>query len=277
MTVRAQAHPNIALVKYWGKADGPGNVPATPSLSLTLSGFCTQTSVRTSDTGGDVIQLNGAVVRDAKIEQWLTRLRAHFRLPTVHIETGNNFPTASGLASSASGFAALITALNRAFDLGLDRASCSAWARQGSASAARSLFGGYVTLAAPDWQAQSLAPTEHWPLEVVVAVTATGPKGISSTEGMRASKATAPYFDAWTQQTAADFPAACAAVAQRDFDALAQIVETSCLRMHALMLATDPPLLYWQPGTLAAIHELRALRRDGLPVCYTIDAGPQVK
>jgi diphosphomevalonate decarboxylase len=277
LSTSAIAHPNIALVKYWGKADGPGNVPATPSLSLTLSGFRSQTAVSARAGKDDEIVLNGEQKADAKIARWLELLRESFELPPVTIESENNFPTASGLASSASGFAALIVALNEAFAFGLDRQACSVWARKASASAARSLYGGYVTLAGPAWAAEPFADAEDWPLRVVVAVTATGPKATSSSEGMRASRETSPYFPAWTQQTCQDFEDAAGAIRARDFDALAAVVEASCLRMHALMLATQPPLLYWQPATLAAIHALRALRNDGQPVCYTIDAGPQVK
>lgn len=277
MAVRARAHPNIALVKYWGKRDSAKNIPATPSLSITLNGFASETEVAPATSGEDAIQLNGRRVQDPKIEQWLARLRQHFELPPVRIESQNNFPTASGLASSASGFAALMHALNAAFDWGLDRSEQSHWARQASASAARSLFGGYATLSGPSWRAASLHDGDYWPLEVVVGITYRGPKAVSSTVGMEASRRTSPYFEAWTQQTADDFQDTALAIRARNFDALAELVEASCLRMHALMLATTPPLLYWQPGTLAAITALRALRGAGVPVCYTIDAGPQIK
>lgn len=277
MIVRARAHPNIALVKYWGKADAAQNIPATPSLSITLNSFASETEVEAISGPEDTIQLNGKPVQDAKIEQWLKRLRQHFELPPVRIESQNNFPTASGLASSASGFAALMHALNTAFDWGLEQSEQSHWARQASASAARSLFGGYATLSGPRWRAASLEGTDYWPLQVVVGITHHGPKAVSSTAGMEASRRTSPYFEAWTQQTAVDFEQAVNAIKAREFDALADLVEASCLRMHALMLATTPPLIYWQPGTLAAVRALRSLRDEGLPVCYTIDAGPQIK
>ncbi|MFK7914374.1 MAG: diphosphomevalonate decarboxylase [Pseudomonadales bacterium] len=278
MARTAIAHPNIALVKYWGKAEGPGNVPATPSLSITLDGFRSRTTVDSLPAGAsDQIYLNDKAVEDAKINAWLTDLRTQHSVPALTIRSDNNFPTASGLASSASGFAALVCAINAECALGLDRTQLSIWARRASASAARSLCEGFATLCAPQWAAEPLRDCDDWPLKVVVAITSKGPKGVSSSIGMAASKQTAPYFDSWTQTTAADFERAQAAVAAKDFAALASVAEQSCLRMHALMLATTPPLIYWQPATLACIAEVQRLQSVNVPVFFTIDAGPQVK
>ncbi|MGI9324972.1 MAG: diphosphomevalonate decarboxylase [Pseudomonadales bacterium] len=277
-TTTATAHPNIALVKYWGKADAPGNIPATPSLSITLDGFRTRTSVTPrTEAGSDHIRLNGEATKDKKIDGWLADLRSTFKIPPLNIDSDNNFPTASGLASSASGFAALICAINGACDLGLDAAAQSDWARRASASAARSVFEGFATLSGPEWQAQALAPAAHWPLRVVVAITSTATKATSSSVGMQASKASSPYFEAWTKQTPLDYGAAQNAVKSKDFMALAAVAEQSCLNMHALMLSTSPPLLYWQPATLACIQAVHELRANGVPVFFTIDAGPQLK
>ncbi|MEM1433596.1 MAG: diphosphomevalonate decarboxylase [Pseudomonadota bacterium] len=277
MTTRAVAHPNIALVKYWGKSDTGSNTPATPSLSITLSGFSTATRVRPSSTGRDQVTLNGSTAADAKIDRFLQHLRNRFDLPPVEIDSENNFPTASGLASSASGFAALTLALNQEFGFGLDAAACSGWARQASASAARSLFGGFATLTGPGWEAAPLLAAEDWPLGVVVAVTSTARKAVSSTVGMEASRTTSPYFDAWTAQTPRDFTEAREAVLTRDFERLATVAERSCLQMHALMLATTPSLLYWNGATVTGMHRLRELQAEGVGVFFTIDAGPQLK
>lgn len=274
----AIAHPNIALIKYWGKADGPGNVPATPSLSITLDGFQSTTTVaKLASDAPDQIELNGTVVRDAKISSWLTDLRTQADVPPLAIRSDNNFPTASGLASSASGFAALICAINAECELGMDREALSIWARRASASAARSLCEGFAMLGPPNWSAAELLTRDQWPLSVVVAITSTAAKGVSSTVGMSASKDTSPYFQSWTETTRTDFETARQAVLTQDFEALATVAEQSCLRMHALMLATTPPLIYWQPATLACIAAVQKLRADGVPVFFTIDAGPQVK
>jgi len=275
VSVTAHAHPNIALVKYWGKAPRPGNVPAAPSLSITLDTLTTTTTVRIAGSA-DAIYLNDQPASDAKIAACMDNLRRRFDIPPLEIHTSNDFPTAAGLASSASGFAALVTAVDAACSLGLSAAVRSDLARQASASAARSLFGGFVTLDEPDWQGRPLLEAESWPLEVVVAVTDEASKAVPSTEGMRASAAS-PYFASWAESTRKDFAAARAAVSQRDFERLSDIAEHSCLKMHGLMLATPPGLLYWKPATLACLQRIRELRAAGVAVFFTVDAGPQVK
>jgi diphosphomevalonate decarboxylase len=151
VSVVACAHPNIALIKYWGKAPTEGNVPATPSLSVTLDTLTTRTEVVLADA--DTLYLNGEPAQDAKVTGCLTDLRSRYAIPPVEVRTGNDFPTAAGLASSASGFAALVTAIDALCGLGMSAAERSTWARRASASAARSIFGGFVTLTGPEWQA----------------------------------------------------------------------------------------------------------------------------
>lgn len=276
MRATAHAHPNIALVKYWGKAPQPGNVPAAPSLSITLDTLTTTTTVSESPRDADTVFLNDRPVEDTKITGCLDNLRRRFHIPPLEIRSSNDFPTAAGLASSASGFAALITAVDAACGLGLGAAVRSDLARQASASAARSIFGGFVTLEEPEWQGRPLLDGAEWPLAVVVAVTDTSSKAVSSTTGMRQSAAS-PYFSAWVESTRDDFAAAREAVRQRDFTMLAELAEHSCLKMHGLMMATQPPLLYWNPATVACLHRIRALRAEGAAVFFTVDAGPQVK
>ena len=270
----AVAHPNIALVKYWGKRPGRGNVPATPSLSITLDGLTTRTRVDAATE--DSLEINGESREDAKVDGLIAALRKDFALPPMRIRSCSNFPLGAGLASSASGFAALVAAVDRTFALGLAPAARATWARRGSASAARSVFGGFVALD-PDAGASSVLGRDEWPLEVVIAITSDAVKAVSSTEGMERSRNTSPFYGAWMQSTAADFDAACLAVRRRDFEALAATAEHSCLKLHALMLSTRPGLLYWNAATIEAIQAVRALHRAGTPVFFTIDAGPQVK
>jgi len=248
MTTTACAHPNIALVKYWGKQDAPGNLPVAPSLSVTLSGLTTTTTVGPADA--DSLLLNGDPSEDAKIQACLTRLRRHYAIPPLRIETRNDFPTAAGLASSASGFAALITAIDAECALGMSAEERADQARQASGSAARSCYGGFVGLTGPHWTGEPLLAPADWPLEVVIAITTEAAKAVPSSEGMRASAASA-YFPAWVSSTAADYEDARSAVAARDFPVLARITEASCLKMHGLMLATPPGLIYWNAGTLS--------------------------
>ncbi len=283
MQATAQAHPNIALVKYWGKRDGPENVPATPSLSITLSHLRTQTHVAFDPAfSARRVTLNGAIVQDAKIDACIDRLvaRAGRPLPPLRVETENNFPTAAGLASSASGFAALITAIDAALDLRLTDAERSVEARRASASAARSLYGGFATLAGDDtpdsWIARPALDAAAWPLSVVIAICSEAPKAVSSTVGMIRSK-TSPYYARWVESAVTDFESARAAVVAHDFANLAQIAEANCLAMHAVMLSARPGLLYWTGATVECMACIRQLSADGERVFFTIDAGPQVK
>lgn len=275
MSTTAQAHPNIALVKYWGKQSAPGNLPSAPSLSITLDTLQTTTHVASADT--DRIYFDDKPTSDSKIAAWLDALRSTYDIPPLEIRTHNNFPTAAGLASSASGFAALITAINTECELGLTPSVLSGLARQASGSAARSIFGGFVALAGPDWQARPMLGVDDWPLRTVVAITAAEQKHTSSSEGMRLSEQTSPYYEAWVSSTHADFEQGLVQVAEQDFAALATLAEASCLKMHGLMLSSNPGLIYWNAATLACIHAVRELRQAGLPVFFTVDAGPQVK
>lgn len=271
----AIAHPNIALVKYWGKQDKPGNFPATPSLSITLDTLQTRTTVAVAAKDG--IVLNGEQTADKKISGWLTGLRETLDVPPLQITTENNFPTGAGLASSASGFAALAVAVNEVAALDLTPAQVSDLARRGSASAARSIFGGYVALLPPLWQSQQTAPAGHWPLSVVVAVCSDDKKAVGSTEGMERSRTTSAYYASWRDTTQDDFADVSEAVDRRDFAALSRSAERSCLKMHGLMLSSEPALAYWNPTTVAAMDCVRALREQDVAVFFTIDAGPQVK
>jgi diphosphomevalonate decarboxylase len=283
MQATAEAHPNIALVKYWGKRDGPGNVPATPSLSITLGELRTRTRV-TFDAALPTRQvvLNGTPIHDAKIDACLDRLieRAGRPLPPVRIETDNNFPTAAGLASSASGFAALVTAVDAALTLRMSADERAIEARRASASAARSLYGGFVTLTGAQdpatWLARPELDAAAWPLNVVIAICSSEQKAVSSSAGMSNSR-TSPYYDRWTEVARADFDAARRAVADRDFAGLAAVAEGNCLAMHAVMMSARPGLIYWTGATVECIRRVQQLRAAGTAVFFTIDAGPQVK
>ena len=271
----AHAHPNIALVKYWGKQEKPGNLPATPNLSISLAGLTTVTHV--SDAPSDTFILNSKETSDPKLVRWLEALRGTFDVPPLQIDSGNDFPTSAGLASSASGFAALITAINAHCELGLNQEMCSEWARVGSASAARSIFGGFVALVPPQWQAIPMAKRDHWPLEVVVAVTSNEPKSVNSGEGMERSRLTSPYYNAWVRDATTDFAAASEAIERRDFLSLAAVAELNCLKMHSIMLTSQPTLSYWTPASIACMDRVRSLREEGHDVFFTVDAGPQIK
>lgn len=287
-TITAIAHPNIALVKYWGKRDTALNLPATHSLSITLNKLETRTGIHFSDElAADSVCLNDSPA-NAAFSQRVSRCLDNFRRLSgtnkfAQVTTVNNFPTSAGLASSASGFAALLTAANASLSNPLDKNQLAILARQASGSAGRSLFEGFVIQHrgeqedGSDSLAEALFPRDHWPLEIVIAITSEQEKKIGSTEGMLHTAATAPYWQAWVDQSAADIQAATTAIREHDFSTLATISEASCLAMHAVMQSARPGLLYWNGATIELIHKVRDLRTTGTNVFFTIDAGPQLK
>jgi len=279
-TVRA--HANIAVAKYWGKADVRRNLPAVPSLSLTLAGMRTTTEVTfLPELGADELFMGGSVQQGKPLERaskLLNEVRALSGVESfARVRSHNDFPTASGLASSASGFAALALAAVRALELELPLERITALARAASASAARSLYGGYVELLAGAEQACRVAPSEHWPLTMLVAVVSEAAKDTGSTDGMQHTAATSPYYPSWVSDAPRLFTEVKAAVLAKDFERLAPAVEQSALMMHASMLAARPALIYFRPSTLAVIEAVRAARKNGAAACFTIDAGPHVK
>lgn len=283
----AQAQPNIALIKYWGKRQPARNLPAVGSISITLDAIHTRTRVAFDPTlDDDRLRLNG--VDDARAAQRVSacldslRRRAGVAM-RARVDSANNFPTGAGLASSASGFAALVAAAAAALRLDVPADEMSALARRGSGSAARSIFGGFVEWArgeredGVDSVARPLLEATAWPLRVVVAITSTAPKAVGSTDGMTHTALTSPYQRAWIDSQDADLSEARDAVAARDFERLADVSEASCLKMHALAMAARPGLLYWNGATIEGMQRLRALRATGVPVFFTVDAGPQLK
>lgn len=284
----ARANVNIALVKYWGKARAStpdeANLPAVPSLSLTLAGLYTETSARFApELDADRVTLDGQLLVGEELTRAVALLDALRRTSDLaapfDVVSTNHVPTAAGLASSASGMAALATAAGRL--AGLDPARpddallLSRLARIGSGSGARSIFGGWVAWDGP--AATPIAPADHLPVEVVIAVVSKGRKAVGSRDAMNHTARTSPYYGPWVAQAHANFDAAVAAVRARDFEAICHAMELSTWRMHAAGMAADPPVFYWQPASLAVLREVEAARRDGIACGATLDAGPNVK
>jgi len=266
----AVAHANIALVKYWGKRDEKLLLPQAGSLSIALDKLRTVTTV---ELGGakDVFELDGAAQDPSRVRALLDAAGISDKARVV---SRNDFPTAAGLASSASGFAALAVAACAAAGLRRTTGELSALARLGSGSAARSVPGGWAV-----WEGESarqVQPPQHWDLRFCVALCAAGPKLTGSRDGMRSSKETSPFHAAWIEQCRRDLPEALRLLEQRDLPGLGALAERNALRMHADALAADPPLLYWEPATIACLKELQLLRGLGVQAWATIDAGPHV-
>jgi diphosphomevalonate decarboxylase len=281
----ARAHSNIALIKYWGKRDAALNIPAVGSISVTLDALSTETRVSfLDDLARDEFLLSGVEADVTRISAFLDIVRHRAGIAqSARVESSNDFPTGAGLASSASGFAALAVAASAAAGLELDERELSILARRGSGSAARSLYGGVVELHAgirddglDSFAQPMLAPTD-WPLSIVVAITELGEKSVNSTVGMGESSLSSPFYPAWVETAETDLAGMRSAIGARDFARVGELTEYSCLKLHALMMSTRPALLYWNAATVAAIATVRELRAGGIPVYFTIDAGPQLK
>ncbi len=280
----ACANANIALLKYWGNRDDALRLPMTNSISFTLDNAHTTTTVEFDySLAQDLIELDGSLVTGPAAE----RISRHLDLlrglasATLHarVVSRNNFPMGAGIASSASGFAALTCAAAWALGLTLSERELSRIARRGSGSASRSVPGGFVEWYASDIDeesfAETIAPREHWPVHDLVAIVAREEKSVGSTEGHQRAK-TSPLFAARIAQVDGDLPLMRRAILERDFQRLGELAETDALMMHAVMMTSRPSLLYWTPETIAVMRAVRAWRRAGLACYFTIDAGPNV-
>ncbi|WP_394829105.1 diphosphomevalonate decarboxylase [Pendulispora albinea] len=285
MYALAEARANIALVKYWGKSDLARNLPAVPSLSLTVDALTTRTSVHF-----DPARNADAVWIDRKPADPRAQERVSRHLDRVlpgrmfaEVRSSNDFPTAAGLASSASAFAALTLAASAAAGAAHDGTKLSILARQASGSAARSIFGGLVLLGVgtpgqtDSSFATPIASERDWPdLRLVIGIGIEGPKEIGSTDGMTRSEAS-PYYASWTASAPAEIPRAVEAIERRDLAALGAVAERSALRMHACAMASDPGVVYLRGPTVEGLHVIQKLRTRGFHAWFTCDAGPHPK
>ncbi|MEU3013174.1 diphosphomevalonate decarboxylase [Nocardia asteroides] len=288
-TAVAVAYPNIALVKYWGKRDETLFLPVTGSLSMTLDIFPTTTAVRLVDGPADTVELNDTAATGTalnRVENFLDLVRALAgRSERAAVVTRNAGPTGAGLASSASGFAALATAAAAAYGLDLDGRALSRLARRGSGSASRSIFGGFAVWHAGEGDgeagdlssyAEPIGGDELDPA-LVVAVVAAGAKAVSSRVAMRRTTETSPFYRPWAESSVLDLAEMRTAVANGDLAAIGEIAERNALGMHATMLTARPGIRYLSPHSLAVLDAVQALRADGIVAYATIDAGPNVK
>jgi diphosphomevalonate decarboxylase len=280
----AIAHPNIAFIKYWGNRDEQLRIPANGSISMNLAGLETRTTVSFSpEIKEDRLSLNGEQASGAALaraSQFLERVREMAGVNQyAEIESANNFPTGAGIASSASAYAALAVAASTAAGLELGEKELSQLARTGSGSACRSIPEGFV-----EWVpgkddessfASSIAGREHWSLVDCICILSAEHKPVGSTQG-HALAASSPLQAARVADAPRRLDVCRKALLDRDFEAFAEIVESDCNLMHAVMMTSSPMLIYWQPATLAVMRAVQEWRAEGLSVCYTIDAGPNV-
>ncbi len=282
---RAFSPSNIALIKYWGKRDVALNLPTHGSISVTLKDFGSYTTAEFSEHfTKDEFYLNGTTLIDfSKAIKTVDELRKLAQTSLrVRVQSYNNFPTAAGLASSASGMSALTYACARALDLNLSLEKLSEISRKTSGSSCRSFFDGFVEwnkgeLAdGSDCVAHSIVEGKHFPLQVFLVVVQEKPKHHPSTDGMLHTQKTSPFFEAWVKNSEKDFIRMKKALFEKDFESFSMIIQENCFRMHACMMASSPPLLYWEPQTLLVTGLIESLQKSSIPVCFTIDAGPNV-
>jgi diphosphomevalonate decarboxylase len=279
----ARAHPNIAFIKYWGNQDDNLRLPVNSSISMNLDGLYTETSVRWGNFASDSLILNGQEEMGKALERvslHLDRLRQHLSIESrAHVESSNNFPTGAGIASSASAFAALTVAAAAAANANLSEAELTTLARLGSGSASRSIPSGFVEWYAADTHeasfAQSIAAPDYWDLVDVIAVVSAEHKATTSQAGHPTAK-TSDLQSARVAGSQNRLERVRQAILEHDFPTFAEIVELDSNLMHAVMMTSRPPLFYWKPTSLTIMELVRRLRADGLAVCYTLDAGPNV-
>jgi diphosphomevalonate decarboxylase len=293
-TVSAPA--NIAFIKYWGARDLDQALPMNPSISMTLEECVTQCTVEVLDGERDEVWISEPdggfgnpepefarrVIKQLdNIRGWAGR-KEHFR-----VATRNTFPSAAGLASSASGFAALTLAAAGALGKGdappqeLSRLA----RRSGSGSAARSVLGGYVEWPSSDSKSGSteesrshavqLAPAIHWELRDVIAVVEIGPKVVSSREGHQRATSS-PYYTKRQELLPQRLEKVRHAIEEADLDLLGPLIEEEAIDLHLIAMSSQPPIFYWSPGTVAVLRAVRELRQEGLSAWATMDAGANV-
>ena len=289
MKATAVANANIALTKYWGKRDAKLMLPQNGSVSMTVDGFNTKTTVEFfDDYDRDIFVINGEEITEGKpydkTVKFLDLIRERAGISQkARVATENNFPTAAGLASSASGFAAIAMAASKAAGMDLDNKELSMLARRGSGSATRSVEGGFV-----EWHrgekddgsdsfGEQIVPEDYWDFRMIACITSSEQKKVKSTAGMAQTIETCPYYKDWLATVNDDIKAAKDGIKDKDFTKVGSTAEFNALKMHATMITTKPPIIYWNDATMRIMHALIAWREEGLESYFTMDAGPQVK
>ncbi len=280
----AIAHPNIAFIKYWGNKDEFLRIPLNSSLSMNLDNLFTRTQVefdpRIHSDSLIIIREQCYGPSFDRLSKFLDILREKSKKEIyAKVISENNFPTAAGIASSASAFAALTLAAVNALELDLSEKELSQLARRGSGSASRSIPEGFV-----EWQAGnndqdsfsfSIAPPSHWDLVDCITIVQSIPKRVSSTEGHRLAN-TSILQEIRVKDSNRRLEICKKAIINKDFEKFAQIIELDSNLMHAVMMTSQPPLFYWEPISLEIMRAVTDWRSQGIPVCYTIDAGPNI-
>ena len=287
MKATAVANANIALSKYWGKRDKKLMLPQNGSISMTCDGLTTTTTVEFGDYEEDII-----IINDEELQKEKDAIVAHLDLirdmagikQKAKMVSESNFPIAAGLASSASGLAALSMAASKAAGLELNKRELSILSRRGSGSASRSISGGFVEWYrgekedGSDSYAESIADKSHWPeFRMITTIVTEAKKKVSSRAGMAQTVDTCPYYSGWLATVNEDLNNIREGIKNKDFSKVGLTAEQNCLKMHATMMTTKPSIIYWFAPTMEIIQSIMLWREEGLECYFTIDAGPNVK
>jgi diphosphomevalonate decarboxylase len=283
MKATAVAPSNIAFIKYWGRKDEVLRLPENGSISINLSNLQTTTTVEFNpDFKKDLVIINNEkeVHEGSRVIKHLDRIRKLAKINyKAKVVSKNNFPTGTGLSSSASGFAALTLAGTKAAGLSLSEKELSILARQGSGSACRSIPDGFV-----EWldgntneasYAVSIFPPDYWDIVDVVAVVSINKKEVSTTEGQKLANSS-PFFPVRLARIKDKIKLLKKYIQGKNFSLFGELVEQEALELHAIMITSTPSLIYWLPGTLKVMHAVKRWRQEGLQVYFTVNTGQDI-
>ncbi len=283
MKSSAIAHPNVAFIKYWGRKNETLRLPTNGSFSINLSGLSTTTTVEFSEKytqDSIIIDRENQFEEAERVVKHLDRIRQMSKLNLkAKVMSQNNFPSGTGLSSSASGFAALTVAAVSAAGIKLSEKDLSILARQGSGSACRSIPGGFVEWKDADSSEESYAysvfPSDHWDIADVVAVVSTEKKDVPTSVGQKLAQ-TSPFFEARAARMADKLKQIKQIIEKKNFTEFGDLIEAEALEMHAIMITSNPSLIYWSVGTLKIMKLIKKWRAEGLPVYFTINTGQDI-
>lgn len=278
----AIAPSNIAFTKYWGRKNEVLRLPENGSISMCLSNLLTTTTVDFSESyTEDNITIKGEEKSETqRVIQHLDRIREITGIAQkAKVVSHNNFPTGTGLSSSASGFAALTLAASKAAGLNLSEKDLSILARQGSGSACRSIPSGFVEWLDGDTSETSYAvqifPPDYWDLVDVVAVVSEGKKEVSTSSGMKTATSS-PFMKVRLSSMKEKNKKVKKFIKEKDFKSLGELIEQEALELHTIMLTQYPPLIYWTTGTLQIMKLVNHWRQEGIAVYFTINTGQNI-
>ena len=283
MKATAIAPANIAFIKYWGKKNEELRLPENGSISMNLSNLLTITTVEFNrNLEKDKVFIDGRedLSERKRVIQHLDRIRNLAKLKLkAKVVSKNNFPSGTGLSSSASGFAALTLVGVKAAGLTLSEKEMSILARQGSGSACRSVPSGFV-----EWlngktnntsYAVSIYSPDYWDIADVVVVVGSEKKGTSSTKGQKIA-ASSPFFEVRLSKIKAKIERNKNLIKEKNFPKFGELIEAEALELHAIMLTSTPSLIYWLPNTIRIMKLVKKWRSNGLLVYFTINTGQDV-